>query len=111
MPEFIGGLDLGQASDYTALSIVRLDEVRDEAGEILKNHRSRTVHDFACVHLERYPLGTPYPAIVESVKTLMGRPELGPEPRLAIDATGVGRAVVDMVIDAKPACRISPVTI
>jgi hypothetical protein len=111
MSDFIGGLDLGQASDYTALAILRRDPVLNKAGEILKNHRGRTVYDFACLHLERFPLGTPYPAIVHSVKALMERPELESSPRLAIDATGVGRAVVDMVIDADIAANVSPVTI
>jgi hypothetical protein len=59
----------------------------------------------------RCPCGTAYPAIVQSVKELMERPELGPLPQLAIDATGVGRAIVDMVIDADIAADISPVTI
>jgi hypothetical protein len=111
LPEYIGGLDLGQATDYTALAILRRDAVRDEAGEILENHRGQTVYDFACLHLERFPLGTPYPAIVESVKARLERPDLGPSPHLAIDATGVGRAVVDMVQDASITADISPVTI
>ena len=56
-----------------------------------------------------------YPAIVTGTKELMGRRELrtGPDgtmlPKLAIDATGVGRAVVDMFMIAEMGCEICPV--
>ena len=46
-------------------------------------------------HLERFPLGTPYPAIVEAVKGRMMSPLLR-GAKLVIDATGVGRPVGDM---------------
>src|SRR4051794_31052125 len=116
--DYVAGLDLGQTSDYSALAVMRREAVLDEAGAPLKNHRGRLVYDFACVHLERYPLGTSYGAIVSSVKALMGRPELRPGdderrpgPRLAVDGTGVGRAVIDMFIDANMNCKLVPITI
>lgn len=61
-------------------------------------------------HLQRYPLGTSYPAIVADVLRLLGRPELFPGTPLVVDGTGVGRAVVDQF---KPALgrRLVPVTI
>jgi hypothetical protein len=43
--------------------------------------------------LKRFPLGTPYAAIVEHVSEVMLRPELGTYPKLVIDATGVGRPI------------------
>jgi hypothetical protein len=55
-------------------------------------------------------LGTPYPAIVKDVQALMERPPL-PGCRLVVDATGVGRAVVDLFRGAKLPALLVPVTI
>jgi hypothetical protein len=49
---------------------------------------------FRVGHLERVPLGTPYPAIVAHVARRLRRLPTGTE--LAIDFTGVGRPVFDM---------------
>ena len=86
---FFLGLDLGQSQDYTALTVVR--------------HEPRAYH---VVHLERYPLGTLYPEIVEHVATLIASLDKIPPARadgkstkrseLVLDATGVGRPVTDM---------------
>ena len=53
-------------------------------------------------HLERGPLGTPYPGIVAHVGRLLGKL---PDPELVIDYTGVGRPVFDLFTYA----GISPV--
>ncbi len=102
MPFYVG-LDLGQASDYTALSVVQSSVVEtDEAGATEKQLHLR--------HLERYQLRTPYPEIADKVAALMRRPELFPTeydpsrgrysskaPELAVDNTGVGVAVTDLL--------------
>jgi hypothetical protein len=111
MSDYIAGLDLGQLSDYTALAIVRRQDVREAAGVVAKDHRGRAVSEFAVVHLERFALGTPYPIIVESVRSLLGRSELGGSARLAVDGTGVGRPVVDMLLDARFPVKVTPITI
>jgi len=49
-------------------------------------------------HLERLPLGTPYPAQVDLVHAMMHRRPLDKaDVVLTVDATGVGQAVVDLV--------------
>jgi len=53
-------------------------------------------------HLERVPLGTPYPGIVAHVGRLLGKM---PDPELVIDCTGVGRPIFDLFTYA----GISPV--
>jgi hypothetical protein len=111
MSNYFAGLDLGQTMDYTALAIVRREDVREADRRIAKDHRGRTVSEFAVVHLERFPLGTPYPMIVGSVKDILGRPELGESVRLAVDGTGVGRPVVDMLLDAQFRATVTPITI
>ena len=49
---------------------------------------------FQVGHLERLPLGTPYPAIVAHVGRLLGKLPAGTE--LVIDITGVGKPVFEM---------------
>lgn len=77
----IFGLDLGQAADYTAIAGLEAVERKGKQPE----YRLR--------HLERMPLRTPYPEIVERVRALL---VLAPESQLVVDSTGVGRPVVDL---------------
>ena len=51
---------------------------------------------FQVGHLERVPLGTPYPGIVAHVGRLLTK--LPGNPELVIDFTGVGRPVFDMFV-------------
>lgn len=77
---FVLGVDLGQASDYTAL--VALERAENE------------LH---VRHAERLPLGMSYPNQVERVAALVGSPQLTHDVLVAVDSTGVGRAVVDLL--------------
>jgi hypothetical protein len=96
---FYVGLDLGQSNDYTALAVV----------ERTKTSETGDVPDLHLRHLERYPLRTPYPEMVARVAALVEDPQLRSthldrflghrvleEPELLVDATGVGRPVVDL---------------
>jgi len=58
---------------------------------------------FQVGHLERVPLGTPYPGVVAHVGRLLGKLPAGTE--LVIDITGVGKPIFEMFTDA----GISPV--
>jgi phage FluMu gp28-like protein len=78
------GLDLGQASDFTAIAIVERDGDAGEKDAALKVR-----------HLQRFALGTTYPAIIEAVAGIMAN--LPKKTRLAVDATGVGRPVIDLL--------------
>ena len=51
---------------------------------------------FQVGHLQRMPLGTPYPAIVAHVGRLLGKLPAGTE--LVIDITGVGKPIFEMFI-------------
>ena len=119
---FYVGLDLGQRSDYTALAVIEapvfarepiwtVDEqnhVRDERGgwmppanvsrndwPMVRPARRDDRQSYALRHLVRYPLGTPYPDIIASVHALLQLPPLAGRCALLVDATGVGRPVVD----------------
>ncbi len=98
-PEFIIGLDLGKSADYTALCVL---EVMGEPPEA----------SYHCRHLERFKLGTSYPNQVARVRQLCRRaPLLSNTPRLAIDQTGVGAAVVDIFRQGKINAYLNPITI
>lgn len=89
------GLDLGQMSDYTAISALETS--------LMPGDRRHVAYPLR--YLERPARGTSYPEIVRRVGELLVRPELD-GARLVVDATGVGRAVVDMLKDARlfPVC-------
>lgn len=80
---FYLGVDLGQAQDYTA--IVAVEKVLLDGAE---------QHEYHVRHIERPPLGTPYPAIISRIRRLLDTPALR-GARLVVDKTGVGAAVID----------------
>ena len=88
-PRYFVGLDLGQTSDYTAMAVVE----KTEAGLSVSS-------------LERVN-GRPYPNIVSRVADYLSRPPLADQYLLVVDATGVGRGVVDMIRSA----GISPIAL
>ena len=85
MSDFILGLDLGQAQDYTALAVLE------------RNGSSKKDRKYQLRHLERLPLGTTYPDVVTHVKELMEKDPLRGHVLLVVDATGVGLPVIDLL--------------
>lgn len=129
-PVYFLGVDLGQTQDYTALCVLERTEVKTGklkprpdlmvhsysfsslSGQCLSEPEQVPVeavseNHFAARHLERLPIGTPYPAQVARIKELHDRlkTDTGTSPRLVVDQTGVGRPVVDMLraAELKPA--------
>ena len=129
MASYAVGVDLGQVQDYTAIAVVGLDErylaacqARDEAykrlscarqdphldevdlriieREIDEEEDSMPEPVYELRYLERLPLGTLYPEVVGRIKALLSTPPLADECALAVDATGVGVAVTDMLRNA-----------
>jgi hypothetical protein len=98
MTEYYIGVDLGQAQDYTALAVV--ERVGVPTGEYDGRGGPQTVAHYHVRHLERFPLGTPYPAIVDGVRELMTSAPLVGKTDLVVDATGVGAPVVDLLRQA-----------
>ncbi len=101
---FYLGLDLGQRRDHSAIAIIEKIETRRPWGESV----------FVALHLrhaERVPLGTPYPKVVERVRTIVNVPELLGNCHLTIDATGVGAPVIDLIRSANLGCQFTPVNI
>lgn len=96
MPELTIGVDLGKTNDYTAICV--LETERD--GKTAMHHAR---------HLERFRIGLPYPRQVERIVALRDAVAKLGTPRLVVDQTGVGQAVVDMLRDA--GLRLTAVTI
>jgi hypothetical protein len=95
MDTFIG-LDLGQLKDHTAAAVVRRSLAIDDRGFPGRDSRGRLLYRFDVSAIRRYPLGTSYTSIVDHVVAQVRRPEMGRRPRLVVDGTGVGVAVVEM---------------
>jgi hypothetical protein len=89
---FIVGVDLGQANDYTALAVLEETPAKCYRVRHLERHRQRS-----------------YPEIVGRIASIVGR--LPGTPILAVDSTGVGRPVVDMIEEARMRADVYPITI
>ena len=89
------GLDLGQAADFTAIAVIDVGEPPGGIKLLSMGMEAKPIYRVRM--LERPQLGTPYPVIVDRVTKLMADLKAKQlEPTLVIDATGVGRPVVDM---------------
>lgn len=88
----IMGVDLGQTSDYTAITI--LEKREDNAYDVRYLARIRN---------------TPYTTIVMRLNHLVKR--LPVMPCMAVDATGVGRPVIDMIRDANLPATVYAITL
>lgn len=146
----IVSLDVGQQQDYSALAVLQRwissryttedgtpvaveqrelwraaqrasEDARLDSRLGLTRHR---VTSYGLVHIERLPLGTPFPRVVERVRRLMVHPTLQgrpprpgqgrrPDPVLVYDATGGIGGMRDMFAQAgfPPGRRVWPVTI
>jgi hypothetical protein len=91
-PYFVG-LDLGQRRDHSALAVV------EKGAQLLVRH------------VERMPLGTPYPMVVEKVRMVTQSDALRGRCEAVVDATGVGAPVVEMLRSAGLGCGLAAVTI
>lgn len=93
LPRFYCGVDLGQANDYTALAIAErvVPAMTGDDGPMPLGLQP----DYHVCALDRAPLGTPYPVISKSIARMFNRPPLASSGALVVDATGVGRPVVD----------------
>jgi len=113
---FLLGLDLGQAADYSALTVVELPIWRPAAAKWVSPSEldARRVGEY--IHsqgelpqetplnvrtLHRYRLGTPYTDVVRHVAGVMQSGTIRDKGvALIIDATGVGRPVCDLFREA-----------
>lgn len=114
--DYVIGVDLGQAQDYTAIAVLEREELdtgHAKSAFVGAGHASvsrlelETEAVYRVRHLERLTLGTPYPQQVERVTKLYqdvcdleALRHRRARPQLVVDQTGVGRPVVDMLRQA-----------
>ncbi|MBL8176541.1 MAG: terminase family protein [Bryobacterales bacterium] len=100
-PYYFIGVDFGQSEDYTAICII-------ERAEILAGPRSPMTYDwprrmlYTVRYLERFPLGTPYPDIIDAICRLVRNSALIGRCQIIVDGTGVGTPVVQMLRRQSP---------
>src|SRR3954452_12431471 len=94
---FVIGLNLGPEADPTTMAVLKQMPVLGGDGRPARDDRGRAIHHYVCGHLVRYAIGMGYPAIAIEVARLIRAPKVQApgRPRLAINATGIGRAPVD----------------
>jgi hypothetical protein len=129
--EYVFGVDLAQQSDFTAVSLLKLTPTARAGSD-----RAAAPYGYDLISLARYR-GESYPSLVKRIGKLAADPRLrptiqvppravadgafymgsapvqAPKPRIVLDATGVGRAVVDMFVtpEVRAVADIVPLTI
>ncbi len=108
---YFAGLDLGQKQDPTAMAVVEWREYDGAWDAVAFTHRKET--SLSLRHLERMPLGMPYPEVVYKVGCTMRSQQLagGERRHLVVDGTGVGPAVVDLLRQEDLKSKLWAVTI
>ena len=102
------GVDLGQQHDPTAIAVTELDWPGPRPDDDDAAPRAPQEDHYLARHLERLPLGTPYPAVAARVAAVvqgvrqrarLARPGIGVDLTLTtyMDATGVGAPVMDLL--------------
>jgi hypothetical protein len=97
MPSYAIGIDPGQAADPTALALVEYEPTES------RHYLLRGLHPF--------PLGTPYTVLPVALAERLGAEPLVDKTIVAIDATGVGAPVIDLVRESLPAVTVYGITI
>lgn len=104
--KFFLGLDLGQTCDFSAIAVLERAELMGNWDPVIFAWEKRIL--LRLRHLERIPLGTPYPDVVARVKSVTGQVASGGLCDLAVDGTGVGRPVIDLLRRSSLPCNLLP---
>jgi len=107
--QFFLGVDLGKVHDHSAIAVVERAELTGAWDPVMYTYRKEVAVRLR--HLERVALGTPYPEVADRVARVARSRELMDRCQMAVDATGVGRAVVDLIRLARPGCQVMPVVV
>jgi hypothetical protein len=95
---FAVGIDVGQINDPTAVVVLQFE------------HGPEPVYHLG--HAQRFPLGTDYLEIAERIAAPLSTQPLRGRALVAIDATGVGKPIVDLIRPKLPrGTRVYPIWI
>ena len=99
MFRFFIGCDLGKVSDHTSLCVIEknLRVERPSMDEMFAGVTMIKLPTYTVRFLERLPLQTPYPKVVERIKTITTNPAIHGDSILICDSTGCGMPVIDML--------------
>jgi hypothetical protein len=100
---YVAGLDLGQPGQFTALAVL------EKHYKASKRWFERDV-SYAVRHLERFPPGMPYCKVIEAVTAVFAEPPMK-GGTLVVDQTAVGRAVFELIRDAKTGASAHGLTV
>lgn len=105
-PNYYIGVDLGQVQNYTAVAILeRALKITGPRNPATYEYPYRILHSLR--YLERIQLGTSYEEIANYVRGLVVHPLLSHAPRqIIVDATGVGRPVVEILRRVLDRCDV-----
>jgi hypothetical protein len=103
-PDYLIGLDLGQASEYTGLAVVQRSWTQPP------DHSDRFLSHYAVRHLKRWQVQTAYTDMAADLARLVRTPPLN-NGVLVVDQTSVGRAVVDFLRRTERIAWLHPIVI
>src|SRR5581483_2797941 len=106
---FYIGADLGKLRGYTAIVVVERAVEKGALDPVMYAYKEKV--SLRLRHLQRVPLGTAYPDVAWQVMRVAQAPDLLGRCELAVGATGVGRAVLDLIEATRPGCPILPVLV
>src|SRR4051794_29985666 len=110
MNSYLIGADLGQSQDYSTIAVIERAGLLGEFDPVL--YASRKVVELRLRVLERIPLGTPYTEVAHRVAQVAAAPALSAGKRhLAIDGTGGGRPVLELVQRERPRATLMPLLV
>jgi hypothetical protein len=102
--ECFSGLDLGQGQEFSAFAVL------ERTTHAEKDHSGRPVRSFAVRHLERFPLGMPYPEIGRLLSGMFATPPLAGST-LVVDITMVAKPVLALLRRSQINARIQAVAV
>ena len=103
-------VDLGTVGDYTAITFTEVVSRLQEKGRVIipSEQQLPIVNEVVCRMIERLPLGTSYPDVIERIRQIMDAPDISNQAMLIVDQTGCGIPVVQQMRKIK---GLSPVGI
>ena len=106
--DFVIGVEIGQARNFTAIAI--FERIEALTGKAEKGRWTTQVR-YDLRHLERPPLGTSYPAIIDRLKKLIARLSAHRRLKLVVNQTGYGRPVIDLMRREKLIITLIAITV
>jgi hypothetical protein len=104
------GLDLGFSEDRTALAIV--EEITRPTGKFNYAEQVDEVETVLVLrHIQGYPLKTPYREVAGMVERALVGLERSGRREMAVDATGVGLPVIEMLREARLGVELTPIAL